>query len=136
MEGATNEKTIHLIFKTPSLDTGEHHMESVPLFLTLRDLKEQLSCSFPSNPAVERQKLIYGGKILQDQMTLSEVFAQVGYIVMSLSKESSFSIKTIKIEGYLDSSRPPPRDFSAETTTPFCQVRIFFLSSSFSNIRF
>eukprot|EP00008_Paramoeba_atlantica_P008406 CAMPEP_0201485068 /NCGR_PEP_ID=MMETSP0151_2-20130828/9213_1 /ASSEMBLY_ACC=CAM_ASM_000257 /TAXON_ID=200890 /ORGANISM="Paramoeba atlantica, Strain 621/1 / CCAP 1560/9" /LENGTH=360 /DNA_ID=CAMNT_0047869039 /DNA_START=23 /DNA_END=1106 /DNA_ORIENTATION=- len=110
MEGATNEKTIHLIFKTPSLDTGEHHMESVPLFLTLRDLKEQLSCSFPSNPAVERQKLIYGGKILQDQMTLSEVFAQrdistphVLHLVISALKQPPPSASQTQIP-----PNPPP----------------------------
>ena len=71
------EQTAHIILKTPSLNVKDVHLETVPLCLTIRDLKEQLSNSYFSNPTVERQKLIYGGKILLDESFLSEILAEV-----------------------------------------------------------
>ena len=70
---------VHVVIKTPSIKTTDFHLSQTPTFLTVLELKEQLSVSFPSNPGVEQQRLIYGGKILQDGMTLGEVLAQVSF---------------------------------------------------------
>eukprot|EP00009_Paramoeba_aestuarina_P001918 CAMPEP_0201509452 /NCGR_PEP_ID=MMETSP0161_2-20130828/2494_1 /ASSEMBLY_ACC=CAM_ASM_000251 /TAXON_ID=180227 /ORGANISM="Neoparamoeba aestuarina, Strain SoJaBio B1-5/56/2" /LENGTH=332 /DNA_ID=CAMNT_0047904403 /DNA_START=56 /DNA_END=1054 /DNA_ORIENTATION=+ len=67
---------VHLIIKSPSVQAQDFHLPQTPTWLTISELKEQLSSSFTTQPPVTAQRLIYGGKILQDNMSVGEVLAQ------------------------------------------------------------
>jgi hypothetical protein len=68
--------SVSLIFKSPTL--SDLRLDDVPLTLTISELKQTISITHPTEPRVELQKLIFGGKILQDHLTLSTILVQVG----------------------------------------------------------
>jgi len=65
------EDTVRLKIKSPSFGTEDIEMDC-PLGLSIARLKLKISEEFPGNPAPSEQKLVYGGKLIQDTATLLE----------------------------------------------------------------
>jgi len=66
---------IQIIIKNPSVNVGDFKIE-MELFNTIKELKIELSERYPSKPKVEQQKLIFAGKLLKNDSTISEVLNQ------------------------------------------------------------
>ncbi|XP_059362582.1 homocysteine-responsive endoplasmic reticulum-resident ubiquitin-like domain member 1 protein [Carassius carassius] len=73
----SDKETISLVIKTPNQFHGDQLIEGVRVDWTVKDLKFHLSKVYPTNPAEKDQRLIYSGKLLQDNLLLSDVFSKV-----------------------------------------------------------
>lgn len=73
----SDKETISLVIKTPNQFHGDQLIEGVRVDWTVKDLKCHLSNVYPTNPAEKDQRLIYSGKLLQDNLLLSDVFSKV-----------------------------------------------------------
>jgi Ubiquitin family len=68
--------TVQLLVKNPS-DTpgGEAFSLAAPVTLTVAQLKAEIAAAYPGRPAVDRQRLIFSGKLLADDATLDAALA-------------------------------------------------------------
>ncbi|XP_016086281.1 homocysteine-responsive endoplasmic reticulum-resident ubiquitin-like domain member 1 protein [Sinocyclocheilus grahami] len=73
----SDKETISLVIITPNQFHGDQLIEGVRVDWTVKDLKCHLSKVYPTNPAEKDQRLIYSGKLLQDNLLLSHVFSKV-----------------------------------------------------------
>uniref|UniRef100_A0A673M3P1 Ubiquitin-like domain-containing protein n=1 Tax=Sinocyclocheilus rhinocerous TaxID=307959 RepID=A0A673M3P1_9TELE len=73
----SDKETISLVIITPNQFHGDQLIEGVRVDWTVKDLKCHLSKVYPTNPAEKDQRLIYSGKLLQDNLLLSDVFSKV-----------------------------------------------------------
>ncbi|KAK2894657.1 hypothetical protein QQF64_012452 [Cirrhinus molitorella] len=73
----SDKETISLVIKTPNQFHGDQLIEGVRVDWTVKDLKCHLSKVYPTNPAEKDQRLIYSGKLLQDNLLLRDVFSKV-----------------------------------------------------------
>lgn len=67
--------SVKLNIKNPS--TQVDFPITISLSETVADLKRVLHAQYPSNPEPHKQKLIYLGKLLQDDNIFSNLFARV-----------------------------------------------------------
>lgn len=67
-----NEVPVTLVVKAPNQKVADQTVECA-LNWTVRKLKEHLARVYPSNPTENQQKIIYSGRLLQDDVTLKEV---------------------------------------------------------------
>eukprot|EP01118_Nematostelium_gracile_P015686 TRINITY_DN6330_c0_g1_i1.p1 TRINITY_DN6330_c0_g1~~TRINITY_DN6330_c0_g1_i1.p1 ORF type:complete len:268 (+),score=82.75 TRINITY_DN6330_c0_g1_i1:54-857(+) len=65
--------SIRLLVKNPAAHIADFEVER-EIQSTIGDLKQFLQETYPNNPEVSRQKLIHSGKLLQNEMTLYDVF--------------------------------------------------------------
>eukprot|EP01112_Ceratiomyxa_fruticulosa_P000941 TRINITY_DN1088_c0_g1_i1.p1 TRINITY_DN1088_c0_g1~~TRINITY_DN1088_c0_g1_i1.p1 ORF type:complete len:356 (+),score=109.09 TRINITY_DN1088_c0_g1_i1:202-1269(+) len=65
---------VQLVIKNPTT-VGDHRLE-FPLSSTVGELKNQLYAEYTNNPLPSTQKLIFAGRLLQDNSTLDDVFKQ------------------------------------------------------------
>ncbi|XP_073706498.1 homocysteine-responsive endoplasmic reticulum-resident ubiquitin-like domain member 1 protein [Garra rufa] len=72
----SDKETISLVIKTPNQFHGDQLIEGVRVDWTVKDLKCHLSKVYPTNPAEKDQRLIYSGKLLQDNLLLRDVFSK------------------------------------------------------------
>uniref|UniRef100_A0A8C2B5I8 Homocysteine-inducible, endoplasmic reticulum stress-inducible, ubiquitin-like domain member 1 n=1 Tax=Cyprinus carpio TaxID=7962 RepID=A0A8C2B5I8_CYPCA len=72
----SDKATISLVIKTPNQFHGDQLIEGVRVDWTVKDLKCHLSKVYPTNPAEKDQRLIYSGKLLQDNLLLRDVFSK------------------------------------------------------------
>ncbi|XP_030646665.1 homocysteine-responsive endoplasmic reticulum-resident ubiquitin-like domain member 1 protein [Chanos chanos] len=72
----SGQHTISLVVKTPNQVHGDQVIEKVDMNWTVKDLKMYLSKMYPTKPAVKDQRLIYSGKLLQDNQRVDEVFGK------------------------------------------------------------
>ncbi|XP_039989587.1 homocysteine-responsive endoplasmic reticulum-resident ubiquitin-like domain member 1 protein isoform X2 [Xiphias gladius] len=72
--GASQQKTITLLIKTPNQAQEDQIVECVNLNWTVKDLKTRLSTVYPTKPAVSDQRLICGGKLLPDHLHIKDIF--------------------------------------------------------------
>ncbi|XP_068595645.1 homocysteine-responsive endoplasmic reticulum-resident ubiquitin-like domain member 1 protein [Brachionichthys hirsutus] len=75
--GDSEQKTISLVFKTPSQTHEDRKVDGVQLGWTVQELKTHLSNVHPGRPAVCDQRLIYAGKLLPDHLHIRDVFRQL-----------------------------------------------------------
>ncbi|ROL43313.1 Homocysteine-responsive endoplasmic reticulum-resident ubiquitin-like domain member 1 protein [Anabarilius grahami] len=73
----SDKETMSLVIKTPNQFHGDQLIEGVRVDWTVKDLKCHLSKVYPNNPAEKDQRLIYSGKLLQDNMLVRDVFSKV-----------------------------------------------------------
>ncbi|XP_056117130.1 homocysteine-responsive endoplasmic reticulum-resident ubiquitin-like domain member 1 protein [Rhinichthys klamathensis goyatoka] len=73
----SDKETISLVIKTPNQFHGDQLIEGVRVDWTVKDLKCHLSEVYPNNPAEKDQRLIYSGKLLQDNLLVRDVFSKV-----------------------------------------------------------
>ncbi|XP_048024883.1 homocysteine-responsive endoplasmic reticulum-resident ubiquitin-like domain member 1 protein [Megalobrama amblycephala] len=73
----SDEETMSLVIKTPNQFHGDQLIEGVRVDWTVKDLKCHLSKVYPNNPAEKDQRLIYSGKLLQDNLLVRDVFSKV-----------------------------------------------------------
>ncbi|ESO89779.1 hypothetical protein LOTGIDRAFT_124564 [Lottia gigantea] len=66
---------ITLIVKAPNQRIADQNVECT-LGWTIRKLKEHLQHVYPNKPQHNQQKLIYSGKLLEDNLTLKQVLRQ------------------------------------------------------------
>lgn len=78
---------VNLVIKNPS--TQNDFETSVSLDQRVIDLKKHIYQEYPGNPEVGRQKLIFFGRLLQDEAVLYDTFSNVG-INLNFKKENSF----------------------------------------------
>merc|ERR1711936_1092580 len=71
-KGSTNMDVVTLRIKSPSAALEDLEVKA-QVGDTVRELKEQISLSFPTKPPPGEQKLVYLGKILKDSDRLDEV---------------------------------------------------------------
>uniref|UniRef100_A0A023GF50 Putative membrane-associated er protein involved in stress response n=1 Tax=Amblyomma triste TaxID=251400 RepID=A0A023GF50_AMBTT len=62
-----------LVIRAPNQKFGDQQV-NCPLDWSVQQLKQHLSMVYPNNPRPEDQKLIYSGQLLEDEMTLKDVF--------------------------------------------------------------
>uniref|UniRef100_A0A673JLR3 Homocysteine-responsive endoplasmic reticulum-resident ubiquitin-like domain member 1 protein n=1 Tax=Sinocyclocheilus rhinocerous TaxID=307959 RepID=A0A673JLR3_9TELE len=74
---SSDKATISLVIKTPNQFHGDQLIDGVRVDWTVKDLKCHLSKVYPTNPAEKDQRLIYSGKLLQDNLFLRDVFSKV-----------------------------------------------------------
>jgi len=72
---------LQLLIKNPS---AEDFRVDIEVNQTVGDLKKKLASTYPSNPGIERQKLIHAGKLLQDSAILGEFLKQSGIQIIHL----------------------------------------------------
>lgn len=72
-----NEVPITLVVKAPNQKVADQTVECA-LNWTVRKLKEHLARVYPSNPTENQQKIIYSGRLLQDDVILEDVLCQHG----------------------------------------------------------
>lgn len=104
-----NEVPITLVIKAPNQKVADQTVECA-LNWTVKKLKEHLSHVYPSNPDEDQQKIIYSGKLLQDDITLKEVLRQHGcaadvHTVHLVCSNSSTDISAV--QDISDSSASP-----------------------------
>ena len=68
--------TVKLIIKNISGRIDSFPVE-FDLSKTIGDLKSYLTIHYPNNPSVANQKLIFGGRLLQDEAILDDIFKMV-----------------------------------------------------------
>lgn len=68
-------ESVRIVIKNPTQST-DHRLEA-PLNSTVGDLKQKLSQQYVNNPAPSSQKLIFAGRLLQDEAILSDILRQV-----------------------------------------------------------
>jgi len=68
-------QSVQLVIKSPSSSVGDFNIE-MDLSKDVGYLKQQLTERHPLKPLVERQKLIFAGKLLQNESPLLEVLSQ------------------------------------------------------------
>jgi hypothetical protein len=71
-----SSQTVKLIIKNISSRIDSFPVE-FELSKTVGELKSYLSNNYPNNPSVSNQKLIFGGRLLQDEALLDDVFKMV-----------------------------------------------------------
>ncbi|KAK8769622.1 hypothetical protein V5799_013912 [Amblyomma americanum] len=62
-----------LVIRAPNQKIGDQQVYC-SLDWSVQQLKQHLSKVYPNNPKPEDQKLIYSGQLLEDEMTLKDVF--------------------------------------------------------------
>lgn len=62
-----------LVIRAPNQKFGDQHVYC-SMDWSVKQLKQHISKVYPSNPRPEDQKLIYSGQLLEDEMTLKDVF--------------------------------------------------------------
>lgn len=82
-----NEVSVTLVVKAPNQKVADQTVECA-LNWTVKKLKEHLSLVYPSKPTEHQQRIIYSGKLLQDDLTLKDVLCQ---------HESSENIHTVHL---------------------------------------
>ncbi|XP_050396732.1 homocysteine-responsive endoplasmic reticulum-resident ubiquitin-like domain member 2 protein [Patella vulgata] len=90
----TGDMPITLIVKAPNQRIADQNVECT-LSWTIRKLKEHLQHVYPNKPKHNQQKLIYSGKLLEDNLTLKQVLRQIDetsnhtvHLVCSLSADN------------------------------------------------
>lgn len=73
--GMAQSPSVDLMVKNPNFPDDQFRT-SVPLESSIRLLKELLHQTHPCKPALQKQKIIFGGKVLSDGDTLSSVLVQ------------------------------------------------------------
>lgn len=68
-------QTVNLTIKNANTRFADFQIE-IPLKDTIATLKQRLSEQYPENPPPSAQKLIFSGRLLQDQSTLEEILNQ------------------------------------------------------------
>jgi hypothetical protein len=69
---------VQLIIKNPHMGP-EHQSFSLEAAgsMTVKELKERLTESYPTRPASSAQTLIHGGRVVRDEKKLDEVISKV-----------------------------------------------------------
>jgi len=67
---------VTLVIKAPNQKIADQRVEA-DLDWTIRKLKNHLSTVYPSQPKEHQQKIIYSGKLLQDEMQLKDILRQI-----------------------------------------------------------
>ncbi|RYG44811.1 hypothetical protein EON67_11345, partial [archaeon] len=75
MAAPTNGDVVSLCFRNPLMQRDVD--VSVPVRATIAQLKRVLERAYPGNPPVDKQRLIYLGKPLQDEQIVQNVLDQV-----------------------------------------------------------
>ena len=68
---------VELVVKSPSITDAADLRLSVPLRGTVRLIKEALQQAHPEHPAPSTQRLIFAGRLLQDNTQTADVLRQV-----------------------------------------------------------
>ncbi len=66
---------VQLLIKSPSYN--EDFRLQLTLSATVKELKERIAQDHPSRPPVERQRLIFAGRLLQDTDVLKDILRLV-----------------------------------------------------------
>ncbi|GIY30947.1 homocysteine-responsive endoplasmic reticulum-resident ubiquitin-like domain member 2 protein [Caerostris extrusa] len=82
---------------------------------TIAQVKDQLSTSYPTKPKREHQRLIYGGRLLPDHLTLKSVInptqdIHIIHLVISSPLESDIQKPTQSVPQVYTASPPPNPD--------------------------
>ncbi|XP_051579887.1 homocysteine-responsive endoplasmic reticulum-resident ubiquitin-like domain member 1 protein [Myxocyprinus asiaticus] len=119
------KETISLVVKTPNKFHGDQLIEGVCMDWTVKDLKCHLSKVYPNNPAEKDQRLIYSGKLLQDNLHIRDVFSKVPpdtkhtlHLVCALRPQSSDQLGArpkVTSATQQQSSQPSPLTASQST---------------------
>lgn len=106
---------VTLVIKAPSQRQDDQVVDCV-LSWTVRKLKEHLETVYPSKPKSNEQRLIYSGKLLQDENTLKDVLRQYDseatdnrytlHLVCSSNETSSSAKQNEKVKKKNPVSRP------------------------------
>jgi len=95
-KGRPQEKVVHQdivsqkeidtvnIFVKWNFDTSRDMKFTIPLKEKVLKIKECVTQQHPLAPPVNSQKLIFSGRVLQDDQLLSEVFKQVLFLILIL----------------------------------------------------
>lgn len=70
-----SNNTVKIIIKSPNF--SEDVCVETLLSNIILDLKKQIATEHPKKPEIERQRLIFGGKLLKDEDRLADVLQQV-----------------------------------------------------------
>lgn len=76
---APKEQRIILNVLSPSTEEIPHKLtfSEIPVTTTVRALKERIQNAVPARPSLQRQRLIYQGKVLAaDEVSLKDVFGR------------------------------------------------------------
>jgi len=118
--GVGGDLPVTLVIKAPSQRQDDHVVDCV-LSWTVRKLKEHLENVYPSKPKSNEQRLIYSGKLLQDEKTLKDVLRQYDseatdnrYTLHLVCSSDTSSKSTEKVNKKKSVSTPaPPRATSS-----------------------
>ncbi|UJR15211.1 hypothetical protein I4U23_002170 [Adineta vaga] len=105
---ATNNDTIKLIIRAASNQYADINLELSPL-LTVHDLKQKIMLNHPTKPIPKDQRLIFSGKLLDDNSLLNQVLVKAttgSTFMIHLVLDSDKTATTPKIP---QSSRPVPQ---------------------------
>eukprot|EP00211_Chloroparvula_japonica_P014195 CAMPEP_0119123816 /NCGR_PEP_ID=MMETSP1310-20130426/3620_1 /TAXON_ID=464262 /ORGANISM="Genus nov. species nov., Strain RCC2339" /LENGTH=238 /DNA_ID=CAMNT_0007113683 /DNA_START=40 /DNA_END=753 /DNA_ORIENTATION=- len=69
-------ETVSLVIKSPATPGEAFEVEDFDLKNTVGDLKQYLAAHYNGRPEAERQRLIFGGKVLRNEESLKNVFAR------------------------------------------------------------
>jgi hypothetical protein len=78
----SSSKKIELVIKNANARIDDFRLE-IALSETIRNLKQKLSESYPDNPPMSAQKLIFAGRLLQDDQNLQEILKQVCFFIQN-----------------------------------------------------
>lgn len=93
-----------LVIRAPNQKCGDQPVDC-PLEWSVQQLKQHLSKVYPSKPRPEDQKLIYSGQLLENQMSLKDVFrldtgqTHILHLVCRPPRESTESSSAIPLRG-------------------------------------
>jgi len=74
---------VQLLIKSPSYN--EDFRLPLNLTSTVKELKERIAQEHPSRPPAERQRLIFAGKLLQDNDVLKDILRLVRIFIPYIS---------------------------------------------------
>ncbi|XP_054748688.2 homocysteine-responsive endoplasmic reticulum-resident ubiquitin-like domain member 2 protein [Lytechinus pictus] len=93
-----------LVVKAPNQEIGDQTVECF-LDWTVRKLKKHLSAVYPTNPNERSQRIIYSGKLLQDNLLLKDVL----HVPLNNPKENRCTVHLV--------CTPPPEELAKRETS-------------------
>lgn len=101
---------VTLVVKAPNQKIGDLTVECA-LDWTVKQLKQHLSSVYPSKPAEKQQRIIYSGRLLQDDVQLKDVLRQYE------PDQQTHTVHLVCSPSTTDSSHSPPFPASQQTET-------------------